>query len=68
MDALIVYPKNEEQLVALKAVMTAMKVAFEQKSEAYPDYVITGIKESIEQAEENKLTSYKGVKEMLDLK
>jgi hypothetical protein len=30
MDALIVYPKNQEQLTALKAVMKAMKVAFEQ--------------------------------------
>jgi len=68
MDALIVYPKNEEQLVALKAVMTAMKVTFEQKPETFPDYVIAGVKESIAQAGENNLTSYKGVNEMLDLK
>ena len=67
MDALIAYPKNEEQLVALKAVMTAMKVVFEQKSETYPDHVISGVKESIDQAEKNQLSSYKGVKQMLCL-
>jgi hypothetical protein len=32
MDALIAYPKNQEQLTALKAVMKAMKVAFKQQS------------------------------------
>jgi len=38
MDALIVYPENDEQLTALKAVMKAMKITFQQKREAYPDY------------------------------
>ena len=28
-----------------------MKVVFEQKSETYPDHVISGVKESIDQAE-----------------
>jgi hypothetical protein len=31
MDALIVYPENEEQLTAIKAVMKAMKISFEKK-------------------------------------
>lgn len=32
MDTLIAYPDNKEQLPALKAVMRAMKITFEQKS------------------------------------
>jgi hypothetical protein len=65
MDALIVYPENKEQLTALKAVMKAMKITFEQKSEVYPDYVIKGIKESLRQAEEGQLTPFTSIKEML---
>ena len=62
MDALIVYPENKEQLTALNAVMKAMKIAFEQKREVYPDYVIKGVKESLKQAEEGELTPYTGLK------
>jgi hypothetical protein len=67
MDALIVYPENKEQLTALKAVMKAMKVSFEQKSEVYPNYVIDGVKESLKQAEQGQLTPYTGVADMLNL-
>jgi uncharacterized protein DUF2683 len=65
MDALIVYPKDKEQLTALKAVMKAMKVAFTQQDEEYPDQVINGVKQSLLQADEGKLASYKGIKDML---
>lgn len=67
MDALIVYPENKEQLAALKAVMKAMKITFEQKSDAFPHHVIKGVKESLEQAEEGKLIPYNGIKDMLNL-
>jgi len=67
MDALIVYPENKEQLTALKAVMKAMKVTFEQKSEMIPDQVVKGVKESLKQANEGLLTPYTGVKAMLDI-
>jgi hypothetical protein len=67
MDALVVYPENKEQLIALKAVMKAMKVSFEQRGEIYPEHVIRGVKESLQQAEEGKLTPFKGIKDMLDL-
>ena len=66
MDALIVYPENKEQLIALKAVMKAMKITFEQKGEIYPLHVISGVKESLKQADEGKLTPYKGIRNMLD--
>ena len=65
MDALIVYPENKEQLAALKVVMKAMKITFEQKSEAYPDHVINGVKESLKQADEGKLTPFTGIKDLL---
>lgn len=65
MDALIVYPENNEQLIALKAVMKAMKVSFEQKKEVYPDHVVAGIKESMKQADNGEFYPYKGFREML---
>lgn len=67
MEALIVYPENKEQLTALKAVMKAMKITFEQKSEVFPDHVIKGVKESLKQADEGLLTPYKGIKDMLNM-
>jgi hypothetical protein len=66
MDALIVYPENKEQLIALKAVMKAVNISFEQKSEVYPGYVINGVKESLKQAKDGKLTPYTGIKDMLN--
>jgi nitrogenase molybdenum-iron protein alpha/beta subunit len=67
MDSLIVYPENKEQLTALKAVMKAMKIPFEQKSEVYPDHVTNGTKESLKQSEEGQLTPFTGIREMLNL-
>jgi hypothetical protein len=68
MDALIVYPENKEQLNALEAVMKAMKISFEQKSEIYPESVTDGVKASLKEAEAGELTPYTGIKQMLDLK
>ena len=66
MDALVVYPENKEQLTALKAVMKAMKISFEQRSEVYPDSIVSGIKESLKQADQGQITPYTGIKDMLD--
>ena len=46
--------------------MKAMKVAFEQKSDKYPDEVINGVKKSLQHAEDSDLTPYKGISDMLD--
>lgn len=62
MDALIVYPENKEQLSALKAVMKAMKIAYQQKESAYPDHVVKGVKDSLKQTEEGQLTPYTGIR------
>ncbi len=53
-------------MVALKAVMKAMKISFEQKSEIYPEHVVKGVKASLKQSEEGKLTPYTGIKDMLN--
>lgn len=66
MDALIVYPENKEQLTALKAVMKAMKISFEQKSVIYPNHVAEGVKESLQQAKDGKLTPFTSVRDMLN--
>jgi hypothetical protein len=67
MDALIVYPETKEQLAALKAVMKAMQVTFEQKSQVYPEHVIKGINESNAQADDGKISPFIGVKDMLKM-
>ncbi len=66
MQPLIVYPENKEQLHAIKAVMKAMKIDFEQKNEAYPDQLINGVRESLQQADSEQLLSYTGIKDMLN--
>ncbi|WP_374163847.1 DUF2683 family protein [Arcticibacter sp. MXS-1] len=65
MDALIIYPENKEQLSAIKAVMKAMKVVFEERSNVYPEHVTNGVKDSVNQAEEGQLSAYKGIRDML---
>ncbi|WP_413665980.1 DUF2683 family protein [Mucilaginibacter sp. Mucisp86] len=49
----------------LEAVMKAMKISFEQKSEVYPNHVVKGVKESLKQADEGKLTPYTGFRDVL---
>jgi hypothetical protein len=68
MDSLIVYPDTEEQLVALKAVMKAMQVTFEQKSQVYPETVIKGLNESKEQSDNGQLIPFSCVKDMLNMR
>jgi hypothetical protein len=67
MDALVVYPENKDQLAALKAVMKALKITFERRTEIYPDHMINGVKESLKQTDEGKLKPYTRVKDMLKL-
>ena len=66
MDSLIVYPENKTQLKAIKAVMKAMNITFEQKNDVYPAYVVQGVKESLHQAENGQLTPYTGIKDMIE--
>ncbi len=54
-------------MAALKAIMKAMKISFEQKNEIYPAHVTEGVKESLKQAKNGELTAYKGVADMLNI-
>ena len=65
MDALIIYPENKEQLTALKAIVKAMKISFEQKSIVYPEHVLDGVKLSLIEAEEKKLKQFSGIEDLL---
>ena len=56
MGTLIVHPENEEQLTAVKAVLNALKVSFEEESPYDPVFVA-----EIFQAEED-IKNGKGVK------
>ena len=56
MGTLIVHPDNEEQLTAVKAVLNALKVTFEEESPYNPEFVA-----EIIQAEED-IKNGKGVK------
>lgn len=67
MDALIVYPETKEQLVALKAVMKAMQVTFEQKGQVYPEQVIKSINDSKAQSDNNQIIPFSSIEEMLDM-
>ncbi|TZF82151.1 hypothetical protein FW774_15785 [Pedobacter sp. BS3] len=57
-DFLIVYPENKTQLKAIKAVMKAVNITFEQN----PEYVEQDVKESLHQAENGQLIPYTGIK------
>ncbi len=57
MGILIVHPDNEEQLVAVKAILQVLKVTFEEEQNAYnPEFVA-----EILQAEDD-IKNGKGVK------
>jgi len=57
MGTLIVHPDNEEQLVAVKAILQVLKVTFEEEQNAYnPEFVA-----EILQAEDD-IKNGKGVK------
>ncbi|SHH08923.1 DUF2683 family protein [Pedobacter caeni] len=68
MDRLIVYPANEEQMLALQAVLETMKIPFEQKEAAHPGHVIDGLIKSSKEVEEGKSEPYTGIRDMLDPK
>ncbi len=57
MGTLIVHPDNEEQLVAVKAILQVLKVTFEEEQNAYnPEFIA-----EILQAEDD-IKNGKGVK------
>lgn len=65
METLVVHPKDENQLAAIKAFMQALDIDFEKQDDSLSEYVINRINESRLEAKEGKLIEFKGVKDML---
>lgn len=69
-DVLIVHPQTNEQILALKAFMEALKIKFEiAKAESYNPEFVEKINESRRQAKNGKVTRVKkeALKEFLGL-
>ena len=64
METLVVHPKDENQLAAIKAFMQALDIDFEKQDENLSDYVINSIAQSRQEAKEGKLKEFSSVKEM----
>ncbi len=66
--AIIVAHPEKDQLKAVKAILKALKIPFEEKiDESLPDYVVRGVKESQIQVAEGKVTKYAGADSLLGL-
>ena len=50
MEALLVHPKDKEQLAVLKAFMNALNINFESTEDKLPDHVLQSINRGLEQA------------------
>ena len=57
METVIMHPKNNEQLHALKAFAKALKVEFEISKSPYNADFLAKIKESRQQVDEGKFTT-----------
>ncbi|MEJ7557150.1 MAG: DUF2683 family protein [Pedobacter sp.] len=59
METLIVHPKNKKELVAVKAILKALNVAFKKEEESpYKPEFVAEIKESQAQAKQGKVIRY----------
>lgn len=65
METLVVHPKDENQLAAIKAFMQTLNIDFEKQDDNFPLEVLNGVNSSRLEAKEGKLTAYHGVREML---
>ncbi len=54
METLIVQPKNQKQLIAVEAVLTALNVAFQKEQECYNPEFVAKIKRGEQAAKKGK--------------
>lgn len=59
METLIVHPKNQKQLAAVKAVLNALNVTFEKEENDYDPEFVAKIKKSEKNFKEGKFTILK---------
>ena len=57
MEALLVHPKDKEQLAVLKAFMNALNINFESTEDKLPDHVLQSINRGLEQARNGETIS-----------
>lgn len=57
MEALLVHPKDKEQLAILKAFMNALNINFEYRNDNLPSHVLESIERGLEQAKNGELIS-----------
>ncbi len=65
METLVVHPKDENQLAAIKAFMKALDIDFEQQEHVLPDHVIDNISKSQSEAHRGMTKEFLGTKEMV---
>lgn len=64
MEALLVHPKDETQLAAIKAFMKALDIHFE-KQEHLSEYVLNEVQQSRLEESEGKVVPFTEVRDML---
>jgi len=62
MEALLVHPKDKEQLAVLKAFMNALNINFEYRNDELPAHVQKSIEKGLEQAKNGELISLEDFK------
>ncbi|MES2445713.1 MAG: DUF2683 family protein [Bacteroidota bacterium] len=62
MEALLVHPKDKEQLKVLKAFMNALNINFESTTSQLPEHVLKSINKGLAQAEKGETISLEDFK------
>lgn len=62
MEALLVHPKDKEQLEVLKAFMNALNINFESTISNLPDHVLESINKGLAQAKNGEVISLEDFK------
>ena len=65
MGTIIIHPETEAKERAIKAVLEALEINFEQSEESYPAHVLNGLEEGILQSKNGDTKTYVEVKDLL---
>ncbi|MES2447840.1 MAG: DUF2683 family protein [Bacteroidota bacterium] len=65
MSTIIIHPETEAKEKAIKAVLEALEINFEQSEETYAQQVLAGLEKGILQANNGETKTYAEVKELL---
>lgn len=65
MSTIIIHPETEAKEKAIKAVLEALDISFEQREESHSPDVLAGLKKGILQSKNGQTKTYSQVKEAL---